>query len=116
MEKFYIEKLPSDVAMIMLGIDYKKGIDYYIVNDENTTSITGIDPATGERIESDDFALDIEDFNLIEDLIEDSPEAFDNSYKVADFGPWFFVTVIMSISIIITVIVLLYVGGVSFGF
>lgn len=97
----YQEKLPDELAKVIMVEAYDPKLWYQLVTDTEGSYITAYDKETGERVSlttnpdgiPDDYALDVEEFKYIEDELEIEEDATD--YSTHAFR-WIAVVVVIS--------------------
>lgn len=107
----YYETIPNELARLILGDSYVEGASYQLITDVDGSYISGIDNETGERLaltdEGDDYKLEVDEFQLVEDELEDIAEN-DNDYSVKAFGMWSLVVALCCIAAFVSIAVMLY--------
>lgn len=99
----YVERLPDELARMILDTDYSDENYYQIVHDRDGSCIVGYNKETGERVDfktGEDFKLDVEDFKFLSEEMETIEEETSTDYTVRGFGIWKWVAIAASISFV----------------
>ena len=102
----YHEKLPDELAKIIMVEKYQSNLTYYLINDTEGTYITAYDKETGEHVDTmdsadgikDDYELSVEEFSMIEDMLQEKDGEED--YTAHGAIKWVSVLVIASYAMV----------------
>lgn len=108
----YVEPLPDDIAKMLLGVNYVANCNYQIVHEREGSYVVAHNKETGERVDldgEDDYALDVEEFNLIEDEIDKEEDRISTDFTSSGFGWVKWAALAASLVFLLTVLVTIYV-------
>lgn len=108
----YVEPLPDEIAKMILGVSYVANCNYQIVHERQGSYVVAYNKETGERVDledGDDYSLDIDEFNLIEDEQDRLEDMTSTDFTKTGFGFAMWAAVAASVVFFITVLLTIYV-------